>query len=105
VAKSGEGVLMDNFFVPYTGKRLASVCINGHKLVILSHDKDLLEDDLDLLGADRVKTVRLGASELEQEKFLGKIARQVDGGVVIAPSGVELREVLKNLESELPWVQ
>jgi hypothetical protein len=96
---------MDNFFVPYTGKRPASVCINGHTLVILSHDKDLLEEDLDLLGADRVKKVRLGASESEQEKFLGKIARQVEGGVVIAPSGVDLREVLKNLESELPWVQ
>jgi hypothetical protein len=96
---------MDNFFVPYTGKKPASVCINGHRLVILTHDKDMLEDDLDLIGADRVKKVRLGASEDEQEKFLGEIARAVDGGVVIAPSGVDLRDVLKNLESELPWLQ
>ena len=96
---------MDNFFVPYTGKKPASVCINGHRLVILTHDKDVLEEDMELLGADHIKKVRLGSSEIEQEKFLGKIARQVEGGVVIAPSGVDLRDVLKNLESELPWVQ
>jgi hypothetical protein len=96
---------MDNFFVPYTGKRPASVCINGHRLVILAHDRDMLEEDLDLLGADTIKKVKLSSSEDEQQKFLGKIARQVDGGVVIAPSGVELKDVLRNLEHELPWVQ
>ena len=105
MVRSGEGVRMDNFFVPYTGKKPASVCINGHRLVILTHDKDVLEDDLDLLGADRVKKVTVSSADVDQDKFLGKIARQVDGGVVIAPSGVDLRDVLKNLESELPWVQ
>ncbi len=105
MVRSEEGVRMDNFFVPYTGKKPASVWINGHRLVILTHDKDVLEDDLDLLGADRVKKVRVSSADADQDKFLGKIARQVDGGVVIAPSGVDLRDVLKNLESELPWVQ
>ena len=37
---------MNNYFVPYTGKKPASVCINGHRLVILAVDKELLEDDL-----------------------------------------------------------
>jgi hypothetical protein len=96
---------MDNYFVPYFGKRPASLYINGHRLVILAHDKDVLADDLELLGADRLKTVKLKDRDGVQEEFLGKIARQVDGGVVIAPSGVELREVIKNLESELPWLQ
>ena len=96
---------MENFFVPYTGKKPALVCINGHRLVILSHEKDTLEEDLDLLGADRVKTVKVKGSESEQERLLGKIAREVDGGVVIAPAGVGLRDVIKNLESELPWLQ
>ncbi len=94
----------DSFFVPYTGKKPASVSINGHRLVILSSERDTIEDDLDLFGADRIKKVRLGGSEVEQERALGKIARQVDGGVVIAPAGVGIRDVLKNLESELPWV-
>jgi hypothetical protein len=94
----------DSFFVPYTGKKPASVSINGHRLVILSSERDTIEDDLDLFGADRIKKVRLGVSEVEQERALGKIARQVDGGVVIAPAGVGIRDVLKNLESELPWV-
>lgn len=96
---------MDNFFVPYIGKKPAYVCINGHNLVILAHEKDMLEDDLELLGADHIKKVRLSSSEDKQQQFLGKIARQVDGGVVIAPSGVELKDVLRNLEDELPWVQ
>lgn len=96
---------MENFFVPYTGKKPALVCINGHRLVILAHEKDTLEEDLDLLGADRVKKVKLDGTEDEQERLFGKIARQVDGGVVIAPAGIGLRDVIRNLESELPWLQ
>jgi hypothetical protein len=96
---------MNNFFVPYTGKKPALVNINGHRLVILAEEKDTLEEDLELLGADRVKAVKVAGSESAQEQLLGKIARQVDGGVVIAPSGVGLRDVLKNLETELPWFQ
>lgn len=95
---------MNNYFVPYTGKKPASVCINGHRLVILAVEKELFEDDLELLGADRIKRVKIKGAEEEQEKVFGKIARQVDGGVVLAPSGVELREILQNLEDELPWV-
>ena len=96
---------MNNFFVPYTGKKPALVNINGHRLVILAEEKDTLEEDLELLGADRVKTVKVAGSNSDQEQLLGKIARQVDGGVVIAPSGVGLRDILKNLETELPWFQ
>lgn len=108
--KSGFGVInlevhMSNFFVPYTGRKPALVNINGHRLVILSEEKDILEEDLDLLGADRVKKVKMVGTDTDQEQLLGKIARQVDGGVVIAPSGVDLRDVLKNLENELPWFQ
>jgi hypothetical protein len=94
----------DSFFVPYTGKKPASVSVNGHRLVILASERGAIEDDLDLLGADRIKKVRLGSSDEEQERTLGKIARQADGGVVIAPAGVGIRDILKNLESELPWV-
>ncbi len=96
---------MEHFFIPYSGRKPASLCINGHRLVILAHDKEVIEEDLELLGADRVKKVKLGSAEEAQEQFLGKIARQVDGGVVIAPSGIGLREVIRNLESELPWLQ
>jgi hypothetical protein len=90
---------MENLFVPYTGKKPALVCINGHRLVILTHEKDTLEEDLDLLGADRVKKVKVKGTDAEQEQLFGKIARQ------IAPAGIGLRDVLKNLETELPWLQ
>lgn len=96
---------METFFVPYTGKRPAHVCINGHRLVILAQEKGTLEEDLGLLGADRVKKVKFDGSDAEQERLMGKIARQVHGGVVLAPAGVDLKDIFKNLESELPWFQ
>jgi hypothetical protein len=52
-----------------------------------------------------VKKVKVKGTDAEQEQLFGKIARQVDGGVVIAPAGIGLRDVLKNLETELPWLQ
>jgi len=67
---------MENFFVPYTGKKPALVCINGHRLVILAHEKDTLEEDLDLLGADRVKKVKLDGTEDEQERLFGTLLRE-----------------------------
>lgn len=96
---------MGNVFVPYRGKKPASVFINGHSLVILSHDREVLEQELDLIGADRVRTISLGKSDPEGEEAIGKIAKQVDSGVVIAPADVHLKDVLKNLEHELPWLQ
>ncbi len=91
--------------MPYTGKKPASLFINGHRLVILAHDKEVLAEGLELLGADTVKAVKCSHTSREQERVLGKIAKQVDGGVVVAPSGVDLRDVIKNLENELPWLQ
>ena len=95
---------MKDLFVPYTGKRPAAVWINGHRLVILSHDRVILEEDLNLLGADRLKTIKVGTNQIEVDKVLGKIAQEVDSGIVIAPPNVELKDVLRNLESELPWL-
>ena len=95
---------MTDLFVPYTGKRPAAVWINGHRLVILSHDRVILEEDLNLLGADRLKTIKVGANQVEVDRVLGRIAQEVDSGIVIAPPNVELKDVLRNLESELPWL-
>ncbi len=96
-------MVTEKFFVPYSGKKPASVCVNGHRLVILAPDREVIERDLELLGADRVKQITVTTGD-EHDKLLGSLARQVDGGVVIAPEGVDLRDILKNLEHELPWV-
>lgn len=95
---------MGNWFVPYTGKKPAHVTIKGHRLVILSQDKGAIEDGLRLFGADRVKTIKTKGSKVEQEKVIGRLAQETDGGVVIAPNDVELSDVLRKLEDELPWL-
>ena len=95
---------MTDLYVPYKHKKPATVSINGHNLLILSQEKGVLQDDMDLLGADRIRSIRTKGGKLGIEKMIGKIAQEVDGGVVIAPSDVDLRDVIKNLESELPWV-
>jgi hypothetical protein len=95
---------MAEWYVPYIGKKPASVTIKGHKLVILSQDRDAIEDELNSLGGDRIKTIKAGGSKVDQERVIGKIAEQVDGGVVIAPNDVELRDVIRKLEDELPWL-
>lgn len=95
---------MGNWFVPYSGKKPAHVTIKGHKLVILSQDKGAVQDGLGLLGADRVKTIRTKGSKIEQEKVIGRLAQEADGGVVIAPADVDLSDVLRKLEDELPWL-
>jgi len=79
--------------------------INGHRLVIISADRNDIEDNLSLLGADRLHELDDWGSRAEQEASLETIASTVGGGVVVAPEDLELREVIKNLETELPWIQ
>ena len=95
---------MKQLFVPYTGKRPSALLINGHRLAILCDEAAMLQQDLGLLGADSLKRIKVNGNQIEVEKALGKIAQEIDGGIVIAPADVELTDVIKNLESELPWL-
>lgn len=102
---SDRGVIaLHKLYVPYTGRRPASVMINGHRLVILSHEPGPLEDSLDVIGADRIKEF-VPTNDREAEEQLNKIAKSGKAGIVIAPPELEMEEVIRNLESELPWLQ
>lgn len=107
--KAESGVIiyknMSHLFVPYVGKKPASMSINGHKLIILSKDRSALEDGMNLFGADTVKKVNIGDTEEEQSRAFGKIAKAIHGGVVVAPSDIEVHDLIKNLQFELPWLQ
>ena len=96
---------MSNYFVPYAGKRPAATLINGHKLLILAQEKAVFDERLELLGADRVKRVRGGRTREEEEVILTKIAKSVRANLVIAPNEVGVEDVIRNLESQLPWIQ
>ena len=96
---------MASLYVPYIGKKPAPLIINGHKLLILSTNKEIFEDDLKILGADNIKQIKSLNSPLEQEKILTKLAKKSNAGVVLSPNGMHLNELIRNLENELPWVQ
>ena len=96
---------MANYFVPYSGNKPAAVLINGHRLVILSRDQDLMRSSLDMFGADRLRKVDGGSTEQEETAAFSKIAENASAGVVVAPREIEVTEIIKNLESQLPWLQ
>lgn len=93
------------YFVPYMGDKPAAVHINGHRLLILAKDIHPFEEGLHYLGADSVRGVRVGASQAEEAKALTKLSRKAKAELVIAPSDLQLAEVIRNLESQLPWIQ
>lgn len=92
-------------FAPYNGTLPASVVINGHKLIILSQDKQELEDNLGLVGGEHIEPIPSSASVEEQDKILYHLAEAIQGGIVIAPAEEKIEEVIRNLETQLPWVQ
>ena len=94
---------MSHFFIPYTGASPAAVSIKGHRFVILSREKFPFEDSLDLIGADSVRELEGGTSR-DEEGFLDELAKKIDAGIVVAPSDVDLSDVIENLETELPWL-
>ncbi len=97
--------IMKRFYVPYSGNQPAAVLINGHRMLILANSRETLEEDLAFFGADQVRQVQAGDSASEAQLVLGRLASSAKGGVVVAPSDVGLRDVIRNLESELPWLQ
>jgi hypothetical protein len=96
---------MGHIFAPYRGNSPAALTINGHRLIILSYERGELEPHLDLVGADRVRRVKSGETDEEQEVVLQKLAKRVKGGIVIMPPDVAFGEVLRSLQDQLPWVQ
>ena len=95
---------MSIYYIPYHGRKPAAVVINGHRLVILSQNKESLQQDLPMLGADQVKSVE---SEVEVEDnlpLIDRIAKNAKAGVVFATGETNIPEVIKNLEEQLPWL-
>lgn len=95
---------MATYFVPYTGKRPTPVMVNGHKFILLSKEKEILEEGLPSVGADRVKAFRVGESEQDEEQFLADIAYKHESGIAILPPDIKATEFLRSLEAQLPWL-
>lgn len=96
---------MSTFYVPYKGKKPAALSINGHRLVLLFRDKEVLKEGLERVGATRIQRVRGGATQVEEAEALQAIGGLANGGVVIAPPDSMVDDIIRSLESELPWLQ
>ena len=96
---------MSRFFVPYCGSKPAAISVNGHRLLILAKEKISIEEELSSVGADSLKTISVGNSKEEENRALNKLAKKMNAGVVIASEGLEVRDIIRSLESQLPWVQ
>lgn len=96
---------MKEFFVPYVGAKPKPININGHRVIILAEAKDAIEDQLLFLGADTVKCIKTGDSVEEQAVALNKLAKRINAGVVVSPDDITLRDLMRNLEEQLPWLQ
>ena len=95
---------MLRYFVPYVNEKPASIIVKGHKLVLVSTDSRDLLKGLAVIGADRVEEIQVEENAAKQDLFISNLAQSVHGGVVMAPPGVDLRQVLEGLEHELPWM-
>lgn len=95
---------MTNFYVPYSGEKPFAVSINGHSVIILSKDQKRLKKDLKFIGADTLRELVVGDSEEEQAIAFSSLAQSVECGVVVVPGNIPIKDVIKGLEGELPWL-
>jgi hypothetical protein len=103
IAQHFEGV--ESLFVPYKGSKPAAMNINGHRIIILSQDAASLEDNLSLVGADRVRCIDGSSGASHTQYVIGKLAAKVKAGVVMAPHEIALADLLSSLRLQLPWIQ
>lgn len=95
---------MEQLFLPFSGNLPATIEINGHRLLLLSHDRSQLEDHLDLLNAESVCAVADDESVDVEAAVLGA-AQASHADVIITPEDIEMPEFLEALKNTIPWTQ
>lgn len=102
---------MSTFFVPYCDNKPVCLDVKGHRLVIITAEREPLLEELNDLGGDDVRELqvqddllkRKDMDWLAQTPFV-ELAQKVEGGVVFAPPGISPTAILETLERELPWL-
>jgi len=94
---------MSSFFVPYEGDHPAALSVKGHKLLIFANNPEILEDELELIGADWVRELEI-TDETELDDKMVKLAGLCDAGVVMAEGDVTMDDIMESLEDQLPWI-
>ncbi len=87
--------------MPYSGETPAALEIKGHRILIVSTSPDEAIDGLEFTGGDEIREIDIQKNETDA---LSELALSIHGGVVLAPTGVEMSDMVHSLERELPWV-
>lgn len=95
---------MTKMYVPYTKDIPATISVNGHTLVIISRNSQVLRKGLDVLGGDSIREITLNNEPDEEALVLANLATTIKGGVVLAPSSMPLSTMIASLEKQLPWL-
>ena len=96
---------MTRLYIPYAGKSPTSLSVNGHKLILVSRSKAAIEDELDAVGADRLKAVKIEDSEMAEDEFLTALAKKNHAGILLVPEELSYTQLKRALEDNLPWIQ
>lgn len=96
---------MTRFYIPYSGPKPVEKEINGHRLVFLTEDPEVFEEQLDELGADTLHEV-----QIDEPDNLEEVARSLNdvtdrAQFVMVPSEIPLEALVHTLEEQLPWLQ
>jgi hypothetical protein len=92
---------MERFYAAYVGHSPVATDIKGHRFIVVSDDHSTLRVALDKIGATRVKEFK--TRSIHNDIKLVKIAKKARANIVFAPAGTTFDEIVRTLESELPW--
>ncbi len=92
---------MSKYFVPYQDDHPAFVEIKGHRVLIVTPRQEEMVVDLPMIGGTTVREVE---TESDSPVELAHLADTIQAGIVIAPPGVRLGEIVFSLHAELPWL-
>lgn len=95
---------MTRYYIPYNGNRPAPLEVNGHRLIVLAKSRDAIEDELESVGADHIRTVKVKDSEGAEQEFFTKLAQKNGAGVLVMPAEVSYEQLKDSLVAQLPWL-
>lgn len=95
---------MGKMYVPYSKDLPATICVNGHRLVIVSKSSHTFVKDLEIVGGDSVREIPISKDSQDEALALAHLATTIKGGVVMAPGQMRLTTMIKSLEKQLPWL-
>ena len=94
---------MNRLFIPFLNNSPLTLSIKGHRLLIVSTDKEDCSNYQKQYENCIIKEYEI--LEENEEDFFQELTQQYDTGIVVAPIGADMQTVIDSLEHELPWVQ